>query len=486
MVSRKSRLAIAYTSSIVLNGAFWLVYSHELRSGNAHPAVSNETVERMKPMTVGLFKPLPPLPTPHPAQAPSNSGLRPSEMGAAGASPTLRQAEAKRDAAERVLAQKQAAANAAQARAAGLASQSQESQRAAATATTNVQSAQQFVQQAQLMMRTSQQKLAAARAALAQAAPASHAAMSAAVQAAAKRAASDAAQAQSANEVLAQAQTTADTARKVASSREAAAQAAQSKAASMQAEVAKAQDRLNARIAAVQQIRPQNGIKMASLPAADSDINSKTDSEEAAAPDRASLEPQKKEKPQSNIVLQRIQMWSPKAGQKFNLATNLNITFPKDMQVTPGPALTEDQVAQLQELMRNQHLHTVKMDRRQVRKLADMRRKSTSKPKPKKMAKSDSEDERRRQQTKRAKPRPPIRKTIKPQGVMASNLPRPRSPFVVKTWDKDMYDRWAPRQSDNSGMPENTASPQAGAGQAGAGQAGAGQAGAGQAGAGQA
>ena len=92
-------------------------------------------------------------------------------------------------------------------------------------------------------------------------------------------------------------------------------------------------------------------------------------------------DPAHRRKPNSQIQLKTVKMWSPRPGQKFNLATNLNIVFPKDMKVVAGTQpvdLTDEQLAQIMALMAHQHLEQVTMDRNQVRQLAELRRKATS------------------------------------------------------------------------------------------------------------
>ena len=71
-IDRRARLTLAYTLSIALNGAFWLAYSHELRFRNRHatpPAPSAsaaDAVEKLQPMSLGVFHPLPPATPPPP------------------------------------------------------------------------------------------------------------------------------------------------------------------------------------------------------------------------------------------------------------------------------------------------------------------------------------------------------------------------------------------------------------------------------------
>ena len=75
-MNKKKRIAVAYLVSFLLNGIFWLVYARELRQASANPSRPPSVPNKFKPLVLGQFKPLPPLPrreVPPPATLPARS-----------------------------------------------------------------------------------------------------------------------------------------------------------------------------------------------------------------------------------------------------------------------------------------------------------------------------------------------------------------------------------------------------------------------------
>ena len=62
-MNKKKRIAVAYLVSFFVNGVFWLVYARELRQASANvPKPKPGRRHTSKPLVLGQFKPLPPLP----------------------------------------------------------------------------------------------------------------------------------------------------------------------------------------------------------------------------------------------------------------------------------------------------------------------------------------------------------------------------------------------------------------------------------------
>ena len=84
------------------------------------------------------------------------------------------------------------------------------------------------------------------------------------------------------------------------------------------------------------------------------------------------------------VALKVIKMWTPKPGQKFNLATSLNIALPPTLDLVPGPPLTPEQLEEVQKLLRQQKLKHVTLDRKQLKKLIAAQRIAEDTKKPEK------------------------------------------------------------------------------------------------------
>ena len=140
-------------------------------------------------------------------------------------------------------------------------------------------------------------------------------------------------------------------------------------------------------------------------------------------------------------------MWTPKPGQKFNLATSLNIALPPKLTLVPGPPLTPEQMEEVQKLLRRQKLKHVTLDRKQLKKLIAAQRiaEDTKKPEKEKPGDEGRKREAKHEPTPHIpKPRTAAARTRPPVKVA---MVRPRSPFTYKQWNSDMLRRWQPNES---------------------------------------
>jgi hypothetical protein len=456
-MSKKKRLVIAYSVSLVFNVVFWLAFSHELRAPNSAQGEKPSVVARMKAMTIGVFHPLPPAqPPPAPPQqsAQSHAGLTdpnaPPDVSSSNAKP----GSDDRGGAPSLRSNSNSIAASIRNRS-STASIGQKS----ATAQSNQLSASLPLNQSDQIQ-----------------SPVEHSPLSAVRPLEAGSQTKVAPSAQSGDRMdqhsfarPSSPQSNSSESRKQSSSSPEKAPTPALPSSKPGASVSLSGSRNTAALAdkpssmsdkgKTAELASMQNLTRGSQDAADTLDQGGNDSEN---PDSKSVvQPPDKQKPVSDLVLKQIQMWSPKPGQRFNLATNLNITFDKNIQVIAGPPLTEDQIAQIEQLMRDQHLLQVKMNRRQAQNLADLRRQTTSKPKP---PPPPPAKDRRYREAKRPVPKPQApRHHAAPPHVQTAHMSSPRSPFIVSTWDTNMYRRWALRQNENESMeslgPINTRSP---------------------------
>ena len=474
MSSRKSRLAIAYTASVLLNGAFWLAYSHELRhraDTATLPKMESEAkaADKLKPLPIGIFHPLPPLP-PRPAKATAARDETASAKSVAG-DPAAGISTASLQGAALGLARLQLAARAAHERADRIGAHAAAAERTSARQARAARTAETVATHAAGELAADRDRVADARRDLAAAPAQNRPEQAAALASAEKSAASAKAAAAKSRSASATARASAAAARNTAATLASIAIAARQTAVEAQI-AANAAQPMNPAAAPLNAAGRKAPSQVA---AANVMAEGKTPGEDAGAPDsRPAPADKTRHKPASTITLRLVKMWAPKPNQKFNLATNLNIIFPKDMQVVPDTSqisLTDEQLRQITEMMSHQHLKQVTMNRQQVRQLAEMRRQATSKPHDPKDSKEEKDAadaaaaaERVREAKRRAAAahrqqvaRAPV---PHPPHDPAATLQRPRSPFLVKMWDSDMYHRWAkPVQLAANNLPEKTTAP---------------------------
>lgn len=403
-MSRKQRLALAYCVSFVLNGLFWLAYGRELRHSGAAAPRPHDNAAALKPVVLGRYVPLPPLAKrgPKPADAPDSASGKTAADAGKGASETSRSPLAGAQAAG--MAGKPGGTQGASGVGGGARGRSQAAQSGAGGAATQVAQGGQTAGGRAARNGTSGAGQAGTSAAGTRGASGTSA-----------RTQPGVGQTQSAGQKTAGAGTSG---KKLAQGR-----------------------KPNGKTHNAPTLK-----ETASLAAEQKDDKEGSDTrtaEKKAEPD----EPAKKPKPTSAVNLKIVKMWTPKPGQKFNLASNLNIALPKNLELVPGPPLTPEQVEELKKLLQQQKLRHVGLDRKQLKKLLEARRTTESKRPPEKNKPGGDarkrEKERQAHKPKPRAPRPPTNKTPK---LASASMQRPRSPFTYKQWNSDMFKRWAPRE----------------------------------------
>ena len=402
-MSRKQRLALAYCVSFLVNGLFWLAYGRELRRAGAAPPRPQDTTAALKPVVLGRYVPLPPAAKrePKPADTPSPvSGTQTADK-AGGASQSTRAGGRQASAGA---AGSTSGAQGAAGIAGGAQGQSQSAQ-AGQGAAARLAQGQTSGGGAAHNGSSGAEKSGTSASGKSGASGAANHSQSGAGASAAQLAGQKTAGAGTSGKKLAQGQKPSGKTRNAPTLKETASLAAEQK-------------------------------------------DNKEGSDTKTAEKKAEQdEPAKKPKPTSAVSLKIVKMWTPKPGQKFNLASSLNISLPKNLQLVPGPPLTSDQIEQLKKLLQQQKLRHVGLDRKQLKKLLEARRTTESKRPPEKNKPGDDARKRERErEARKPKPRtlrPPSNKTPK---LASASMQRPRSPFTYKQWNSDMFKRWAPRQ----------------------------------------
>jgi hypothetical protein len=453
VITKKTRLVIiCYTVSLALNALFWLGFSHELSSAGSTENAKQAAIQKLKPMVVGVFRPLPP---PPPIVKPEETPAQAADLSDRNTHTDAVSTDAAHSLGQKSDTARSAASGNGQLKA--IQDQSQLSQSPAQSSgssagqqskggTSPGDSSDVSSGDNQAVEGTSEAERSAdtERAASIQARLLSNIANSDS---------HTAALTQSPHQLNASTQARANIAGSAAPATNPT--SVNKIGVSKPSTVDTAQTHPPTNNPGKSQDEQISALHASSRSQADSDSASEADGADSDNPEsRAETHPLDNDKPVSNIVLKQIQMWSPKPGQKFNLATNLNISFPQDVQVIAGPPLTEDQIQQIEELMRHQHLLTVKMSKEQVQHLAEMRRQTTSQPAPPPPP-PPAKDARHRE-AKKPQPDPSApHKPATPQ-VAEISMPRPVSPFKISTWDSNILRRWAPSTSTNDAADESS------------------------------
>lgn len=401
-MSRKQRLALAYCVSFVVNGLFWLAYGRELRRSSADAPRKPDTTAALKPVVLGRYVPLPPAVKrePRPADDPSRVSGAETADKAGGASQSARASGSQATAGT---SGKTGGAQGMAGTAGGAQGQSQSAQTGMGAA-------------AQL----AQGQTAGGGAAQSGSSGMEKAGTSANGKAGASGASNQSQSGSGASHT------------QIAGQKTAGAGTSGKKLAQGQKPTGKTHNAPNLK-------------ETASLAAEQKDNKEGSDTK-TAEKKAAQDEPAKKPKPTSAISLKIVKMWTPKPGQKFNLASTLNISLPKTLELVPGPPLTSEQIEQLKKLLQQQKLRHVGLDRKQLKKLLEARRTTESKRPDKPKPGDDARKRERERQAHKPKPRVP-HPTNKTPKLASATMQRPRSPFTYKQWNSDMFKRWAPREN---------------------------------------
>lgn len=414
-MSRKQRLALAYCISFLVNGLFWLAYGRELRRSGAAVPAKSDTTAALRPVVLGRYVPLPPVVKhePKPADTPSRASGAQTADKSGGTSVSARADGRQASAGASGMT---GGAQGAGGSAGGAQGQSTSAQTGAGAAAARLAQGQTSGGGAAQNGVSGTDKSGASAGGKTGAAGAANHSRSDAGASPAQLAGQKTAGAGTSGKKLAQGQKPNGKTRNAPTLKETVALAADQK-----------------------------------------DNTEGSDSKTADKKDDKN-EPLKKPKPTSAVSLKIVKMWTPKPGQKFNLASSLDIKLPKNLELVPGPPLTSDQIEQLKKLLQQQKLRHVGLDRKQLKKLLEARRTAESKRPPEKP--KPSEDARKRERERQAhkpKPHTPRPPTNRKPKLASATMQRPRSPFTYKQWNSDMFKRWAPREDiPDTGITQNS------------------------------
>ena len=415
-MTKQKRIAIAYLASFAINGVFWLAYARELRQASAStPKAGPVNPNKLKPLVLGQFKPLPPLPKKEvkPPAAPESrlpNGMTGTKAGSD---------------------QTASAAGASALTAPGLTQSSGASLSGAAT-------------------------LGTSGAAAAHSGKAAHGAGNAhSVENSSGKSGSGA------HMALGQARKSGFNGQRLASTHTLSGKTSEREdpsAATDDSQTSDAPARLALALTSAKTLAAKAAALKPTAPTDKDGDDKQGQDSKTPEPTKSTEDKKKPPKPGQKVLLKVIKMWTPKPGQKFNLATNLNISLPPTLTLVPGPPLTPEQLAEVQKLLRQQKLKHVALDRKQLKKLIAAQRIAEDSKKPEKDKPGD--EGRKREAKHEASAHTPAPHPAAPKAKPAPKaaMVRPRSPFTYKQWNSDMYRRWQPLAADTA-TPEPTAAP---------------------------